>query len=251
MNRHQNSFFALVFVYGSLGAASIACADDREDFNRFWHSSPATLSADSAKKTNEREWLRLKPLEVALIEDARQEKSEREPNDRQDGTHRIYRYLTVFGGQNWLILGSEDPRSGWGFSYGYARKEPRLKWWGMDGELIWEGYYLRSDSDGVNGLPPVPTHAYGVLLTARYRWKWGRAYGVYFDYGFGLQYVDRTSNDLTLHWNTTPALGYGLLMRRGPDEYHFGVRLLHASNGGRRLPNPGQNFAVATFGIRF
>lgn len=242
MNRRRNSILTSLLAGSAFGFCALALADAS--------NNPSLLgSAGSVAKFSEKQWLTLEPLETVLV---RQKSNQgREPNDRQDGTHRIYRYLTIFGGQNWLILGSEDPRSGWGFSYGYARKEPRLKWWGMEGELIWEGYYLRSDSDGVNGLPPVPTHAYGLLLTARYRWKWGRAYGVYFDYGFGVQYVDRTSNDLTLHWNTTPALGYGLLMRRGPDEYHFGVRLLHASNGGRRLPNPGQNFAVATFGVRF
>ncbi len=243
MNRRLNSFIAIGTALSAVVLSAVSSAEMPD--NR----SPFRLSSEM-QKSDGKSWLTLKPIEQVLLEQKDEEKG-REPNDRQDGTHRIYRYLTIFGGQNWLILGSEDPRSGWGFSYGYARKEPRLKWWGMDGELIWEGYYLRSDSDGVNGLPPVPTHAYGLLLTARYRWKWGRAYGVYFDYGFGVQYVDRTSNDLTLHWNTTPALGYGLLMRRGPDEYHFGVRLLHASNGGRRLPNPGQNFAVATFGVRF
>lgn len=243
MNCRRKSILALSAACGSIAFSAPSQAAALQE------SSPFALSS-SIQKVGEKQWLTLKPLEMALREQKSDDQG-REPNDRQDGTHRIYRYLTIFGGQNWLILGSEDPRSGWGFSYGYARKEPRLKWWGMDGELIWEGYYLRSDSDGVNGLPPVPTHAYGLLLTARYRWKWGRAYGVYFDYGFGVQYVDRTSNDLTLHWNTTPALGYGLLMRKGPDEYHFGVRLLHASNGGRRLPNPGQNFAVATFGVRF
>lgn len=243
MNRRLNSFIAIGTALSAVVLSALSSADIPDD------RSPFRLSSEM-QKSDGKTWLTLKPIEQVLLEQKDEEKG-REANDRQDGTHRIYRYLTIFGGQNWLILGSEDPRSGWGFSYGYARKEPRLKWWGMDGELIWEGYYLRSDSDGVNGLPPVPTHAYGLLLTARYRWKWGRAYGVYFDYGFGVQYVDRTSNDLTLHWNTTPALGYGLLMRRGPDEYHFGVRLLHASNGGRRLPNPGQNFAVATFGVRF
>ncbi len=243
MNRRLNSSIAIGTALSALVLSAVSSADMPDDW------SPFRLSSEM-QKSDGKTWLTLKPIEQVLLEQKDEDKG-REPNDRQDGTHRIYRYLTIFGGQNWLILGSEDPRSGWGFSYGYARKEPRLKWWGMDGELIWEGYYLRSDSDGVNGLPPVPTHAYGLLLTARYRWKWGRAYGVYFDYGFGVQYVDRTSNDLTLHWNTTPALGYGLLMRRGPDEYHFGVRLLHASNGGRRLPNPGQNFAVATFGVRF
>lgn len=242
MNCRRNSILTSLFAGSTFGFCALSLANASENLNFLG-------STGSMEKFSVKQWLTLEPLESALL---RQKSDQgREPNDRQDGTHRIYRYLTIFGGQNWLILGSEDPRSGWGFSYGYARKEPRLKWWGMEGELIWEGYYLRSDSDGVNGLPPVPTHAYGLLLTARYRWKWGRAYGVYFDYGFGVQYVDRTSNDLTLHWNTTPALGYGLLMRRGPDEYHFGVRLLHASNGGRRLPNPGQNFAVATFGVRF
>lgn len=168
-----------------------------------------------------------------------------------DEDHRIHRYVTLFYGSSKLVLGSEDPRAGGGIRLGYGRLDPALNIGNFKGELVWEGYFLQTSSDGVNGDPPNITVAYGLLASALYRWKLGPDAGFFTSIGFGIQYVDITTSDLPLNLNTTPALGAGLILRQNDLEYHLGIQWLHVSNGGRKPPNPGQNYIVFSLGVRF
>ena len=168
-----------------------------------------------------------------------------------DEDHRIQKYVSIFYGRSQPILGSEDFRRGGGLMLGYGRRDPKLKIGNLEGELVWNAYWLETSSDGVNGDLPNTTEAYGLLASTLYRWKIGRDFGFYATLGFGVQYVDQTTYDLPLNLNTTPAFGLGVLFRQNGLEYNFGINLLPISNGGRKPPNPGQNFVVLSLGIRF
>jgi hypothetical protein len=160
-------------------------------------------------------------------------------------SNRTYQsqYVSFFSAQSQLILGSEDPRTGGGFSFAVGRNEPKLRIGNLPSELVLETYYLHTSSRGVNGDPPTTTLSWGLLASSRYRWKFRSDINLYADVGFGVQWTNRVTYDLPLAFNTSPslALGFELPTSKG-ESFLLGARLLHVSNGGRQLPNPGQNF---------
>jgi hypothetical protein len=161
--------------------------------------------------------------------------------------HYAYGYLA----QAQIWLAAVDPRKGFGFSYGVGRKDPRLHW-GRDGELIWEGYFLESTGNQVFEYPASTTQAWGVLATARYRIKMNQRDNFFYDIGFGVQWVNKTSHDLRLANNTTPTLGIGIESRMADNKsWIWGLRVVHASNAGRTKTNPGQNMLEFMIGIKY
>lgn len=153
-----------------------------------------------------------------------------------------------------LILGSSDVRTGGGFSLAVGRRDPKLRLLKkIEGELIWEGYYVETNTSHPSPeFPAVTSKAFGVLATARYRWQFRSDMNFFADIGFGIQITDHNSEDLRLTNNTTPTVGFGLEIRTSPKEsFLLGSRVLHSSNGGRTNPNPGQNLLQWYIGIRY
>lgn len=164
------------------------------------------------------------------------------------------RYLTTFLGQSLLVLGSEDRRVGGGLGFGYGRPEPKFRWKNIPAELVWSGYTDRTTSNGSRDVHGINTYAYGILATSRWRPKpsWN-GWGTYFDFGWGIQYANRTSHDLDSKWNSTPLIGAGVRSRYGEngEEFTFGVSWFHISNAGFVKPNRGQNQICLVAGIRY
>ncbi|MCC7230444.1 MAG: acyloxyacyl hydrolase [Fimbriimonadaceae bacterium] len=162
-----------------------------------------------------------------------------------------YTYISVFGGHSITILGSEDPRAGFGLSMGYGRHEPRFAIRDVDTQLVYEGYYEHSSSNGVSGHGPNHTEAFGMLAFARYRWPKNKGVGFYFSVGWGLQYATRRTVDLDSKFNSTPMVGFGVAWDTGKGEGSIGLRLLHISNAGTVGDNQGQNQLFLVYSWRF
>lgn len=160
-------------------------------------------------------------------------------------------YFSVFGGHSIAILGSEDPRIGFGFSVGYGRSEPRFAFRSIDAQLVFEGYYEHSSSNGASGHGPNHTEAIGALAYARYRWPMYKKAGAYFTVGWGLQYANQNTVDLDSKFNSTPMVGFGVTWDTGKGEGSIGLRLLHISNAGTVGDNQGQNQLFLVYSWRF
>ena len=84
----------------------------------------------------------------------------REPAEKE------FSYYTMgYSVRSQLILGSEDPRTGGGFSLGCGRLDPKLRSGNVPGEFIWEAYFMNTTSEGVNGDLPNSAGSFGVLAT--------------------------------------------------------------------------------------
>ena len=171
-------------------------------------------------------------------------------NSTADPEFNYYTYLN--GTKSQLFLGSEDPRHGFGLSFGVGRNDPKLKWGNKQGELVWEGYYLETSSTAIDNFPAETTLSWGILATARYRWQIAPGTNFFSDAGFGFQWVNHISEDLRLANNTTPTLGIGMEFNsKNNKAWLFELRLLHVSNGGRTNPNPGQNMLQFIVGLKY
>ncbi len=149
------------------------------------------------------------------------------------------------------LLGSEDARRGGFYSLEYARPEKRLAYKGHEGQLSFAGYYLANKGGGFDDLPVDHLHGFGALATARY---WRRStVGVpaFFEFGFGLLYINHTTRDMDSQLLTTPVMGVGIAFPVGGQEMLFSARLFHASNGGAAPPNQGFNSFQLLVGYRF
>lgn len=161
------------------------------------------------------------------------------------------RQIAVWGGYNETrIPRSEDPRRGAGLSFSIQRPEPRVAFGPFVGRLRYEAYYLGSTSPGPFEFNPDRTDAVGAFAALRVMTP--RRLAFYGDVGFGVQYASQASYDIPLAFNTTPTLAlgvrYGLARGRAVE---LGFRYLHVSNGGRKGPNGGQNWLLATLGFSF
>ena len=161
------------------------------------------------------------------------------------------RLLTVFGGQSYEILGSEDVRQAWGMGIQWVRSERALRFKGFMADLVMEGYFLDSTSKGASQMPPNRTLAFGGLAMARYKWPVKNDVRGYLEIGWGLQYTPETSVDLDSNINSTPVLGFGASIQRSGHEFLVGLRYLHISNAGIRGNNQGQNGLNLLFGMSF
>ena len=169
-----------------------------------------------------------------------------------DSDFHYYTYGNV--SHSLLILGSSDVRTGGGFSLAVGRRDPKLRLFrSVEGELIYEGYYVETNtSHPTVQFPAVTTQAFGFLTTIRYRWQFRPDMNYFADLGFGMQFSNHSSEDLRLNNNTTPTLGMGMEFRSSKTEsFLIGTRVLHASNAGRTHPNPGENLFQWYVGIRY
>jgi len=117
-------------------------------------------------------------------------------------------------------------------------------WW-ADG--FWEGE-LSHFEDGTQNL-----QAAGLAAVLRLGSAGKRPVHPYMEAGFGLQLITSTHfgpTELSTDFQFGSHLGFGL--RLGTEARHeLGYRLWHLSNAGLKNPNPGLNFHVLYFGIRF
>lgn len=156
-------------------------------------------------------------------------------------------YAGFMLGRSELILGSEDLRRGFGIGLGYGKPEPRLRFRDVPAQLVLMAYYQSTKGDRAEKY----ADAYGVLATARYRFRTNGKVGAYLDLGWGLQATNRTSIDLDSLLNSTPMVGFGAAVRNGSSEILLGVGLLHISNAGLKGDNQGQNQLFLHLGFRF
>ena len=170
----------------------------------------------------------------------------------QEGAEREFNYYTLgYSARSQLILGSEDQRSGGGFSLAVGRKDPKLRSGNVPGELIWEAYFMNTTSEGVNGDPPNSSASFGVLASGRWRWEFRNDMSFFGDVGFGIQWLNHTSYDVPLAFNTTPSFAFGMEFKTKGGAVLAGARLLHVSNAGRGATNPGQNLLQWFVGFRY
>jgi hypothetical protein len=169
-----------------------------------------------------------------------------------EAKEKEFNYYTLgYSVRSQLILGSEDQRSGGGFSLAVGRNDRKLRSGNVPGELIWEAYFMNTTSEGVNGDPPNSSASFGVLASGRWRWEFRRDMNFFGDFGFGIQWLNHTSNDVPLAFNTTPSFAFGMEFKTKGGAVLAGARLLHVSNAGRGTTNPGQNLLQWFIGFRY
>lgn len=150
------------------------------------------------------------------------------------------------------FLGSEDPRSTYGFGLGIAFPGMRrMRYRTFVPETILQIYYQRSTSPGASEQPPNGTDAFGVLMLSRYTTPRRAGTALYLDLGIGFQYADQRTVDLSGRGNFTPTVGLGLSYKDRDVEWTLGARLFHISNAALQGNNQGQNQLMLTVGVRF
>jgi hypothetical protein len=85
-----------------------------------------------------------------------------------------------------------------------------------------------------------------MIAYARYRF-----HSVFFDLGWGLQYTDQRTVDISSRLSSTPSATLGVSIPSGEREFLLGVRFTHISNAGSSGNNQGCNqlgfFAAVKF----
>lgn len=156
-------------------------------------------------------------------------------------------YLLSFTGQSWRILGSEDFRRVSGIGLAFSREEPRFKFRGLTGDLVWEGFLVNSTSDGTGQFKADHILGLGVIALARHRL--GRFYS---EFGLGLEYLNQLSYDISSKLSSTPTAGFGYAVPIGKvSELLIGLRLHHVSNAGTQPHNKGQNETLLVLSYRY
>jgi hypothetical protein len=161
---------------------------------------------------------------------------------QSDDTIRYYTYAGV--SHTLILLGSDDERSGTGFSLARGKNDPKLMLYKkVPGELIWEGYYNESHTNNPTARYPSRTNqAFAVFATARYRWKTRPGVNLYGDGGLGFAVLRHSSQDLPLANDFMIGGGFGAEFLIGTkSSILIGTRYLHTSNAGRVRPNYGEN----------
>jgi len=158
--------------------------------------------------------------------------------------------IGVFGGESALFFGSSDQRYGGGFSYSYARPEPKFHFLGMKSQFMLTGYvdhtYAIKDRPGDD-----PNYSAGFLASARWIVANHTAnLAPYFDLGWGFQMADTATRDLPSELNSTPWAGTGIMFPVGKYEGMVGLRFVHISNAGTVKPNRGQDELFLTAELR-
>jgi len=151
-------------------------------------------------------------------------------------------YLSGFSGTSVIVLGSQDLRTGNGLGVAYEMGPvSKLRWGRAHANLVLEGYYDLTTSPGVRNTPPNTSVAWGTLAMARYRYASIDSPTGFLDVGWGLQYADQTTRDLSSKLNSTPVIDLGFEIGREHPGALVAARLLHISNAGTERKNKGQN----------
>lgn len=151
-------------------------------------------------------------------------------------------YVSGFAGQSVIALGSQDFRTGNGLGVAYeAGPFSKLRWGRAHANLVLEVYYDLTSSPGVRNTPPNTTDAWGSLAMARYRYANTDSPTAFLDIGWGLQYANKPTRDLSSKLNSTPTVDVGFEIGREHPGLLVAARLLHISNAGTVPKNRGQN----------
>lgn len=153
--------------------------------------------------------------------------------------------------KNKILLGSEDPRRGGGCAVQYVTPWSRLRFKHIEGLLCWEAYYTKTAGGDNDGAPVDHSHAYGLMASARYERPLYGNFKFYTEVGWGLQYVNIETIDLSAKLNSTPTIGLGLIFPVGKDQLYAGWRWQHVSNAGTSGNNQGQNQFQLRIGWKF
>jgi hypothetical protein len=163
-----------------------------------------------------------------------------------------YWTLHLAGGRSLLVLGTSDARNNLQLGLDYVKPEKHFRIGKRSGSWFQELYYEHSGSKagtGYFGAFPSQYDAVGYLFGARYTWGLQR-YKLYGDFGLGLSYDTRRTEDLSSRLNSTPFLDFGVVIPNGRNPLSVGLRLLHVSNAGFVAHNAGQNQLFLVVGIR-
>lgn len=158
-------------------------------------------------------------------------------------------YISFFGGHSARILGSQDIRTDYGFGVSWAKPEPHFKWRHGPAQLVMEGYYEHSNGQQYPTRGKV-TEALGAIWYARFRFR-SKVVNLFADIGEGAQLATSESFDLGTRFNSSPMLGFGVIVRQGSQETLVGLRVLHLSNAGLNQHNRGQNQILFYTSVRF
>lgn len=149
--------------------------------------------------------------------------------------------LLLGGGASQLLLGSEDRRLAWYGGLQRVTPRSRIRLLGHPDAMAIEGYVMHSHGGGDEGVPRDQSWAIGALIS----WQTAGAHSPWaFEYGWGLQVANRTTQDIDSQLASTPMIG-GIY--RLSDRAFLSLRLFHISNAGlgsrgaQRGKNQGQN----------
>ena len=156
----------------------------------------------------------------------------------------------VFGGRSIQVLGGEDTRYVLGAAVQHISPHPRLRFRRQPGELVLEATYHTSHSRGASQQPPNVSNSYALLAMGRYTRPWGPNRS-FFELGWGLQYANRRTVDLSGRLSSTPTVGGGIVFDWAGQEWWLALRLQHVSNAGFEGNNQGQNQLLGMVGFRF
>ena len=160
--------------------------------------------------------------------------------------------ISGFIGRGMQILGTEEVRTGGGFGYAFARREPRFFIKKLPAQVVYEGYIDTTKSPGVYGAAPETTFALGGLAYARWLLPANRnGLGAFFDVGWGLQAQTHPTDNLDRVINSTPLVDAGASFNIGKQELLIGARYLHISNAGTKGHNKGENQLFFLIGLRY
>jgi len=157
----------------------------------------------------------------------------------------------VFGGRSVQVLGGEDTRYILGGAVQYVAPHPRLRFRRQPGDLVLEAYGHSSHSRGASQQPPNVSNSYGLLAMGRYTRDWGTQKQVFFELGWGFQYANRRTVDLSGRLSSTPTVGAGMVFDWAGQQWNVALRIQHVSNAGFEGNNQGQNQLLGMVGVRF
>ena len=154
-------------------------------------------------------------------------------------------YIGIFGGKTAVMLGSNEKRTGFGFTFQYGENFPSLRFRKYPGELVVEMSFDYSHGGGFKTYGANDRFGFSILPMARWRGRPKDGRSLFIDLGLGLYFSDPTV-DINSFISTQPTLDAGIDFKSGEHEWLIGLRLRHVSNGGTKGPNDGQNF-IALF----
>jgi lipid A 3-O-deacylase len=162
-----------------------------------------------------------------------------------------HQILWITGSKTWAILGSQDIRNGLSVHFQKVKPDKRLSFRQNRAEFVWEGYVQRSWG-GRPGRGKNTQSNIGILALGRYEQGLPGTARSYWEAGWGLEWVDKDTQDLDSPINSAPTLGAGYIFPQGgKSELYLGFRYHHVSNGGTKRPNQGQNWIQLMLGVRF
>jgi hypothetical protein len=103
----------------------------------------------------------------------------------------------------------------------------------------------------LDGNPANTIYTFGVQVGGRYWNEWIPGWTTFFDFGWGISYQERTTQDLPNQLNSNPHFGVGVIAEYAGKEYIFAIRWHHMSNAATNNDNQGFNAIQYSIGVKF